>query len=332
MSSESEAQPGVKQTENTSKLRAWIGAMRLRTLPLALSSVLMGNTVALYYDSFSFGGLGRSLLTATLLQILSNFANDYGDTQNGADDASTGRTGPRRAVQSGLISPQEMKLAVIITAIASFLSGLWLLDYCIGVENIVVFMVYLLLGLGAIAAAIKYTMGKNPYGYRGLGDLFVFLFFGVVGVFGTAALMMGPYAINYGSLWGVLFIGSMSVQVLHLNNIRDMESDAKAGKRSLALILGYKSSLYYLIVLVLLAFLSAIVLGIILDTRVLLLPLIFYIREQISTALLPLQKEHQDIKVHWNYQLKFTAIMTAVITLTMFANVLYDVMTNSPVE
>lgn len=331
MSSESEAQSSAEQSENTSKLGAWIGAMRLRTLPLALSAILVGGAVALHYGRFNGVTLCLTLLTATLLQILSNFANDYGDTQNGADAASSGRKGPVRAVQSGIITPGEMKTAVIVTAMASFLVGIGLLVYSLG-DNWLVFLGFLGLGIAAIAAAIKYTMGKNPYGYRGLGDLFVFLFFGIVGVLGTAALMMGPNAINHGSLWGVLFIGSMSVQVLHLNNIRDMESDAKAGKRSLALILGYKASLYYLLVLVGLAFLSAIALGLTVNSVLMYLPLVFYFRGQMTTAIQPLQKDQQDIKVDWNYQLKFTAIMTAVITLTMFANVLYNVMTNSPVE
>ena len=223
-------------------MKHWIEAMRLRTLPLALSSVLAGSALVGHKNA-SFGVIvGLAVLTTVLLQILSNLANDYGDSQNGADN--DGRIGPKRAVQAGIISPKSMFRAIIINAILAFLSGLALLWVSFGKGGHWLWLTgFLLLGLGAIAAAVKYTAGKNPYGYRGLGDLFVLLFFGLVGVAGT-------YVLHVGELSGAVFlpalaIGAFSTAVLNLNNLRDHQNDASAGKRTLVVIFGYSRARYY---------------------------------------------------------------------------------------
>jgi len=212
----------------------WLAAARLRTLPLALSSILAGGALALNREVFSVKIFLWTCLCTILLQVLSNFANDYGDHQNGADNAD--RIGPKRAVQAGYISPSEMKRGVIITAIMAFGTGIYLL-YISGLRMDLKGFSFLVLGIAAIAAAIRYTAGKDPYGYKGLGDLFVFLFFGLVGVLGSSALhdLSFPHALN---LLPALAIGALSASVLNLNNMRDRIPDQAAGKMTLAVALG----------------------------------------------------------------------------------------------
>jgi len=222
-----------------SKKQAWLHAIRLRTLPLALSSIFMGSFLAAYTDHLRWEVLLLAAMTTVFLQILSNLANDYGDSIHGAD--SEDRKGPVRAVQSGLISLNEMKLAMYILGGLSLLTGLVLLY--VAVPNWESFLLFLLFGLVAIWAAIAYTSGKNPYGYVGLGDLSVFLFFGLLGVAGTYFL----HSLNLS--WSILFpafsLGCFSTAVLNINNIRDIESDQKAGKRSIPVRMGRKWAIQY---------------------------------------------------------------------------------------
>jgi len=194
----------------------------------------MGSFVAAYYHQFRWEVALLAGLTTLFLQILSNLANDYGDTQNGADHE--GRKGPRRMVQSGAISTLEMKRMIIVFVLLSFVSGIWLIVISLG--NVMTWkaLVFLLLGIGAIAAAMKYTMGKNPYGYRGLGDVYVFLFFGLAGVVGTWFLHSGQW--NFWVLLPASAVGFLSAGVLNLNNMRDFESDRIAGKNTLVVKLG----------------------------------------------------------------------------------------------
>ncbi len=212
-----------------SKIKSYITAFRLRTLPLALSSVLMGNFIAAYHQLYRWPVGVLAVLTTVLLQVLSNVANDYGDAVSGADNEE--RIGPERMVSTGKISTNEMKITVILFSVFSFVSGVAL----IAVGNFSVLsltaVVIFLLGLGAIAAAIKYTVGKNPYGYRGMGDIFVFLFFGLVGVIGTYFLHTGTF--NVWLLLPASSVGFLSAGVLNLNNLRDVESDSKTGKHTL---------------------------------------------------------------------------------------------------
>jgi 1,4-dihydroxy-2-naphthoate octaprenyltransferase len=224
--------------------RSWLQAARLRTLPLASAGVLTGTALAAYVGAFRLDLFIWALLTALLLQVLSNFANDLGDSQHGAD--SSHRRGPQRAVQSGAISRRAMWRAVILTGLAAFGSGIYLLylAFFSGTNpNYRAFFTLLGIGLLAIIAAINYTMGKRPYGYLGLGDLSVWLFFGLIAVGGTYFLFTGRL---HGVIWGAAAaIGFWSVGVLNLNNMRDMESDRLAGKYSLPVRMGYAAARRY---------------------------------------------------------------------------------------
>jgi 1,4-dihydroxy-2-naphthoate octaprenyltransferase len=223
----------------SNKKQAWLHAIRLRTLPLALASILMGSFMAFYNGLFRWEVFFLATLTTTLLQILSNLANDYGDSIHGAD--SLDRQGPIRAVQSGIISSPEMKRAMVILAILSFISGVLLLY--VSISDAFLILGFMGLGLLAIFAAITYTSGSNPYGYSGLGDLSVFLFFGLVGVLGTYylhSLELSPELIL-----PAVSLGLFSASVLNINNIRDIESDRKAGKRSIPVRIGRKAAVIY---------------------------------------------------------------------------------------
>jgi 1,4-dihydroxy-2-naphthoate octaprenyltransferase len=234
-----------------SKPNAWIQAIRLRTLPLALASIGMGSFLAEVHGKFRWPVLIFSALTTVLLQILSNLANDYGDSQHGADSAD--REGPSRAVQSGAISAKTMKYAIYLLTVLALLSGSILLFISlsgISVEFIVLFII----GLLAIGAALNYTMGKNPYGYAGFGDFFVILFFGFVGVMGTYFCHTGT--IDTQALLPAFSCGLLSSAVLNVNNIRDIQSDEKAGKMSIPVRIGRKNAVIYHWVLIIVAIIS----------------------------------------------------------------------------
>jgi len=225
---------------NSPSFSSWIKAFRLRTLPLALSSIIMGSGLAVYFGSYSWTVIFLATLTTILLQILSNLANDYGDFQKGTDNAQ--RLGPERAVQSGEISARQMKTAVIVFASLSLFAGVWLL-YAALKDQFLMALVFFVLGIAAIAAAVKYTVGKNAYGYSGLGDLFVFLFFGLTGVLGTYYL--NALSISWDVLLPATSIGLLSTGMLNLNNMRDIENDIQSGKHTLASKLGLQKAKYY---------------------------------------------------------------------------------------
>jgi len=221
------------------KKDAWLHAIRLRTLPLALASILMASFLAYYYQAFRWEILVLAASTTTLLQILSNLANDYGDSIHGAD--SLEREGPIRAVQSGIIPLREMKVAMYIFAGLSLLSGILLLY--VAVSSWLMFWAFIALGLLAIGAAITYTSGSNPYGYMGLGDISVFLFFGLTGVLGTFFLHMMD--LELAVIWPAISLGLFSTAVLNINNIRDIKADTKAGKRSIPVRIGKDAAIKY---------------------------------------------------------------------------------------
>jgi 1,4-dihydroxy-2-naphthoate octaprenyltransferase len=225
--------------EITSKKEAWLHAVRLRTLPLALASIFAGSFLAAWQEAFRWEILLLAALTTICLQILSNLSNDYGDTIHGADSAD--RTGPVRAVQSGMISLKEMKRAMYLFGILALVSGL-LLVYS-AVQDWKLFALFLGLGLAAIWAAITYTSGSNPYGYAGLGDISVFIFFGLLGVLGT--FFLHTLSFMTASIWIGISLGLFSTVVLNINNIRDIESDQKAGKKSIPVRVGRKSAVVY---------------------------------------------------------------------------------------
>ncbi|GHB60796.1 1,4-dihydroxy-2-naphthoate polyprenyltransferase [Persicitalea jodogahamensis] len=222
-------------------MKAWIEAARPRTLPLALSCILMGCFLA--YSDGEFNGwiAGLSILTTILLQVLSNFANDYGDAVSGKD--SDLREGPRRAVHGGQITARAMQRAIILFSALSLIAGIALLYVALQNASTEVFWVFLGIGLACIAAAITYTAGKRPYGYVGLGDLSVLIFFGWVGVLGTYYLHTLSW--NWDLLLPATSCGLFAVAVLNINNIRDIESDRATGKNSIPVRLGRERAVKY---------------------------------------------------------------------------------------
>jgi 1,4-dihydroxy-2-naphthoate octaprenyltransferase len=178
-------------------------------------------------------------LTTIFLQILSNLANDYGDSIHGADSAE--REGPIRAVQSGVISLEEMKKAMFLFGALSLISGLALLY--ISLQDWKIFLLFLGLGIAAIIAAVTYTSGSKPYGYVGLGDISVFLFFGLLGVIGT--YFLHSLSLDWSVILPAISLGFFSSAVLNINNIRDIKADTKAGKKSIPVRIGRKKAVIY---------------------------------------------------------------------------------------
>ena len=231
----------MTETDNNGNMAIWIDAMRPRTLPLAIASIVMGSALAASRPPFSWAITLLAIATAVLLQILSNLANDYGDWQHGAD--STQREGPQRAVQSGAISSRKMLLAVGISVSLSILCGLALLWVAFGPQARQFFFVFVLIGAAAILAAIGYTAGLRPYGYAGLGDLAVLIFFGWVAVMGTYFLQ--TKRLDWDILLPATGCGLLAVAVLNINNIRDRRSDQLAGKNTIPVRLGLQPARVY---------------------------------------------------------------------------------------
>jgi 1,4-dihydroxy-2-naphthoate octaprenyltransferase len=221
--------------------KAWITAFRLRTLPLSVSGVITGSMIALSKSVFDWKIFFLALTTTIFLQILSNLANDYGDSQNGADNPD--RVGPQRMVQSGFISAKEMKRMIALFATMAFVSGVFLLMISHLVLFSVSFFVLLILGILAIWAALTYTIGKNPYGYSGWGDLSVFVFFGLLSVAGTYYLYAGEITADV--FLPAISIGALSVGVLNINNMRDHVNDKAAGKNTVVVRIGVSKAKYY---------------------------------------------------------------------------------------
>ncbi len=231
----------VEKQALSNRTAVWIQAMRPRTLPLALAAIMMGGFLAAAAGSFRVEVVTLAALTAVFLQILSNLANDYGDSIHGADHAQ--RLGPARAVQSGQISATAMRRAMILCAALAALSGLALLWVALGAARLPYVLLFLLLGGGAIGAAVAYTNGKRPYGYLGLGDLFVLIFFGWVGVLGSYFLQ--TLTLPAAAWLPATACGLLAVGVLNVNNIRDLDSDRLAGKRSIPVRLGPQRARLY---------------------------------------------------------------------------------------
>jgi 1,4-dihydroxy-2-naphthoate octaprenyltransferase len=235
-----------------SKARAWLVSLRLRTLPLALACTGMGSFLAAGFRVFNWQTFLLTLLTAVLLQILSNLANDFGDYKTGADNEE--RIGPQRALQRGAISITAMRNAIIFTSILTLISGCTLLY--LSTNGLQIFLLFFAVGVLCIVAAIKYTMGKNPYGYSGFGDIAVFIFFGIVAVGGTF------YLHAHGFLLDVLLpasaLGFLCVGVLNVNNMRDINSDAATGKHTIVVRMGIAKAKIYHLFLIAFAFISLI--------------------------------------------------------------------------
>ena len=235
------------------KLKSWISAARLETIPLSISGIIIGSFYSFFLQKFDIIIFTLALLTAISFQILSNFANDYGDGVLGTDD---NRIGPKRSIASGEISPSELKKAILINIFISVSLSYLLIKYSFG-TNYYLLIIFLILSVFSVVAAIKYTMGKSPYGYKGLGDIFVFIFFGLISVMGSSFLytlkldfILFPIAIS---------LGCLCVGVLNLNNIRDIENDKKMNKKTIPTRIGFKLSKYYHNFLIILASLLTIV-------------------------------------------------------------------------
>ena len=209
-------------------MKHWIEAARVRTLPLSVSGIFLGCFYAMSQGIFNWKIVFFALSTTLGLQVLSNFANDYGDGVKGTDNDN--RVGPKRAIQSGKISPSAMRYAIFITAFLTLVSAM-LLIYCSFKGKYLIYsLAFFVLGILAIASAIYYTVGKNAYGYRGFGDIFVFIFFGLVSTVGI--YFMFAKQIDWLLFLPATAIGLLSVGVLNLNNMRDQESDKLSNKNT----------------------------------------------------------------------------------------------------
>lgn len=235
------------------KLEAWISAARLRTLPLSISGIVTAGAAAKEVGIFSTSIFSLALATTLGLQILSNFANDYGDGVKGTDNHE--RVGPMRAMQSGVLSASELKKGIAIASIVTLILACWLIYVSFENQNILHSAIFFILGVAAIVAAITYTVGKTAYGYRAMGDVFVFSFFGLLSVLGGYFLFAKD--LNGFILFPAIVIGLLSTAVLNLNNMRDRLSDAKVNKITIAVLLGGTKVKIYHYALIIIAFISA---------------------------------------------------------------------------
>ena len=234
--------------KDTPKIKHWLNAARLRTLPLSLSGIILGSFLAASQHQFQFLIFILAIGTTIGFQVLSNFANDYGDGVKGTDNEN--RVGPERALQSGIISPKQMLQGIYITIGITLLLALGLIYVSFGTENFLYSVLFFFLGIASIAAAMKYTMGKNAYGYSGLGDVFVFLFFGLLSVVGSTFLY--TQSVHWTTFLPAMTIGFLSAGVLNLNNMRDRASDILSNKNTLVVKLGAeKAKIYHYFLLIL---------------------------------------------------------------------------------
>jgi len=242
------------------KLKPWIQAARLRTLPLSVSGIVMGCGLSQFNQFLTTGAFTKDysifilcLLTTISFQVLSNFANDYGDGVKGTD---ANRKGEKRLVASGEISPQAMKNAMTITAAIALILSILTLYTAFGFEHFISFSIFIFLGIASIIAAIKYTVGANAYGYSGFGDLFVFLFFGLVSTVGGYFLY--TQKLNFSIFLPAISVGLLSVAVLNLNNMRDQIEDKKNNKNTLVVKLGSQKAKFYHFFLIITSLITAI--------------------------------------------------------------------------
>ncbi|MDO4727777.1 MAG: 1,4-dihydroxy-2-naphthoate octaprenyltransferase [Bacteroidota bacterium] len=239
-------------------MKEWIRAARLRTLPLSVSGIIVGSFYALSKGYFNGLIFTLALLTTIGFQVVSNFANDYGDGVKGTD--SKHRIGPQRAIQSGKISPTQMKRGILISCVISLLLTLWLILESFGKDHFFYPLLFLVLGITSIVAALKYTIGNSAYGYKGLGDIFVFLFFGLLSVLGCYFLYTQQFS------WHLLLpasaIGLLSCGVLNLNNLRDEDSDRISNKNTLIVKMGGKNGRKYHYILIISSLICLILFGI----------------------------------------------------------------------
>lgn len=292
---------------------AWLHAFRLRTLPLSFSSIICGSAIAYQHDRFDISIFSLAMVTTLFLQILSNLANDYGDSKSGVDNEK--RVGPTRAVQAGLISLSAMKNALIVFSVLSLAAGIALLLIAFSTEELLLVTIFMLFGMASVWSAIRYTVGKNPYGYSGFGDLFVFLFFGLLGVAGSYYLFIQELTLEVW-LQGAA-IGCFSTGVLNVNNMRDIENDKASGKHSIPVRLGLnRAKIYH----------YSIIIGGLLLTMAVLIPLKLWL----VLAAFPFFILHIHAVVRKNSEqldgeLKKLSLATFFLSLLFFVNVLWVV-------
>lgn len=243
---------------NMKRFSIWISAMRLRTLPLSVSGIILASCMAEYNGYFNLRVFILAILTTLSFQILSNLANDYGDGVKGTDNND--RVGPERALQSGRISSEEMFNAIKINVLIAIILAIFLIFSAFGVYHLWYTLIFFFLGVSSVVAAVRYTVGERAYGYKALGDIFVFIFFGIVSVIGCYILYAKK--IDHVVFLPAISIGLLSTAVLNLNNMRDMASDLKSNKITLAIKLGEKKVRMYHFLLVSLAIVLSALFGI----------------------------------------------------------------------
>jgi len=234
-------------------IKNFIKAARLRTLPLSISGIILGGFLAMSDGLFNGVIFSLALITTIGFQVISNFANDYGDGVKGTDAI---RIGEERMVSSGKISPKQMKKAIMISVILTIIFALFLIYESFGLSNFGYSLLFFILGIVSVVAAIKYTVGNLAYGYSGFGDVFVFLFFGLLSVLGSYFLFTKE--IYFLLTLPAISIGLLSTAVLNLNNMRDYQNDKKSKKNTIVVKIGLKAAKRYHYSLLLLSFISAV--------------------------------------------------------------------------
>jgi 1,4-dihydroxy-2-naphthoate octaprenyltransferase len=234
-------------------IKNFIKAARLRTLPLSISGIILGGFLAMSDGLFNGVIFSLAILTTIGFQVISNFANDYGDGVKGTDAI---RIGEERMVSSGKISPKQMKKAIMISVILTIIFALFLIYESFGLSNFGYSVLFFILGIVSVVAAIKYTVGNLAYGYSGFGDVFVFLFFGLLSVLGSYFLFTKE--IYFLLTLPAISIGLLSTAVLNLNNMRDYQNDKKSKKNTIVVKIGLKAAKRYHYSLLLLSFISAV--------------------------------------------------------------------------
>jgi 1,4-dihydroxy-2-naphthoate octaprenyltransferase len=295
-------------------LKAWISAFRLRTLPLSISGILVGLALAKIdgnWDGILFWG---AIGTTLLFQITSNLANDLGDTLKGTDTDK--RIGPVRSVQSGLISKKTMTRAILLFIVLCCCSSIFLIYHCSKTLTATAILIYGVLALLCIIAAITYTIGKKAYGYHGLGDLMVFIFFGAVSVIGSFGLFGNP--LNMQTILASISIGTWSVGVLNLNNMRDQENDKQSNKNTLAVRFGFDGAKKYHVGLIIIGIISWTILLFSLYVKVEnticfigFLPYLFFFKHLLKIKKIKLPKDFDP-------ELKVLALTTFLAALLLF--------------
>jgi len=293
-----------------SKTKAWLSAARLRTLPLSVSGIIVGTCLAYYNGDYNGIIFSLAMLTTISLQVLSNFANDYGDGVKGTDNEN--RIGPERAIQSGVITPKQLLVGIKINVLCVMICSFLLIYMAFGEGNLLYSIIFYVLGGVSIYAAMNYTMGKSAYGYKGLGDIFVFLFFGLLSVMGTYFLYSKQ--LDHVVILPAITIGLLSVGVLNLNNMRDINSDVLSNKITLAVKLGEKKARIYHIALISTAIVTSLVFSILYYTSVYNLlffiayiPLFIHLKVVINT----------QIPREFDPQLKVLALTTFLLALLL---------------